>query len=121
MRVALLSAAVYNFAWGAAAIFFPLAGFELAGIPIPNYPELWQCIGMIVGVYGVGYAIAATFRGFQTVILKRHGIGRFVGDIFQMPGVFLLFHGEVIRSYRHQSAADRPSYRKIIGEDLLPS
>ena len=25
----------------------------------PNYVELWQCIGMIVGVYGVGYAIAA--------------------------------------------------------------
>ena len=25
----------------------------------PNYPQLWQCLGMIVGVYGVGYAIAA--------------------------------------------------------------
>ena len=25
----------------------------------PNYPELWQCIGMIVGVYGVGYWLAA--------------------------------------------------------------
>ena len=26
----------------------------------PNYPELWQCIGMIVGVYGVAYAFAAS-------------------------------------------------------------
>ncbi len=25
----------------------------------PSYIELWQCIGMIVGVYGVGYIIAA--------------------------------------------------------------
>ena len=28
-------------------------------MPQPNYPQFWQCIGMIVGVYGVGYAIAA--------------------------------------------------------------
>jgi hypothetical protein len=33
--------------------------FEWAGITPPNYPELWQCIGMIVGVYGIGYLIAA--------------------------------------------------------------
>lgn len=25
----------------------------------PNYPEIWQCLGMVVGVYGIGYAIAA--------------------------------------------------------------
>jgi hypothetical protein len=29
-------------------------------MPPPNYPALWQCIGMMVGVFGVGYAIAAT-------------------------------------------------------------
>jgi hypothetical protein len=27
-----------------------------------------------------------------------------------MPGVFLLCQGEVVRSYRHQSVADRPDY-----------
>jgi hypothetical protein len=27
-----------------------------------------------------------------------------------MPGVFLLFHGTILRCYRHQSAADRPNY-----------
>ena len=26
----------------------------------PHYPEFWQCIGMIVGVYGIGYLIAAS-------------------------------------------------------------
>ncbi len=59
MRRMLLGAAVYNVLWGAWAIIFPGAMFRLVGIPVPNYPELWQCIGMIVGVYGVGYAIAA--------------------------------------------------------------
>ncbi|MEL6926886.1 MAG: alkyl hydroperoxide reductase [Bacteroidota bacterium] len=25
----------------------------------PRYPMIWQCVGMIVGVYGVGYICAA--------------------------------------------------------------
>lgn len=53
-------AGIYNLAWGAFVICFPMAMFRWAGVdPLPNYPELWQCIGMIVGVYGLGYWIAA--------------------------------------------------------------
>ncbi|GIW73829.1 MAG: hypothetical protein KatS3mg103_0351 [Phycisphaerales bacterium] len=40
-------------------VAFPNALFDLAGMPSPRYPQLWQCIGMIVGVYGVGYLAAA--------------------------------------------------------------
>jgi len=60
MTVWLRAAGVYNVVWGAAAILAPRALFEFAGILPPNYPSLWQCIGMIVGVYGVGYWIAAS-------------------------------------------------------------
>lgn len=60
MKQILLAAAVYNLAWGAFAILSPLTLFRWCGFdPLPIYPELWQCIGMIVGVYGVGYGIAA--------------------------------------------------------------
>lgn len=38
---------------------FPFALFDFAGLMRPNYPEIWQCVGMIVGVYGVGYWIAS--------------------------------------------------------------
>lgn len=55
----LLAAAAYNLLFGALAIVFPNAWFAFADLPTPTYPSLWQCIGMIVGVYGVGYAIAA--------------------------------------------------------------
>ncbi|WP_425618672.1 hypothetical protein NA78x_002382 [Anatilimnocola sp. NA78] len=55
----LWAAAIYNLAWGSLAIFWPNLAFAWAGMELPNYPSLWQCIGMIVGVYGVGYAIAA--------------------------------------------------------------
>ncbi|MCU0247309.1 MAG: AhpC/TSA family protein [Bryobacter sp.] len=305
MRWVLRLAAAYNLAWGALAILFPHLLFDWAGMARPNYPELWQCIGMIVGVYGIAYGIASTdpvrhwpvvlagllgkvfgpigfamavangrmplrfgatiitndlvwwvpfglillaayrnslgrrrivspeiqrmalrartqhgvsldeltrlsptllvflrhagctfcrealadlaakraaieangarlalvhmgseeqarpflrrygledisrvsdpkqsiyrafglhrgsfrelfgpkvwWRGFQAGVLNRHGVGRLVGDGFQMPGVFLLYHGEVIRSYRHQSAADRPDYLLLSTPEGLPS
>ncbi|MCX8510558.1 MAG: SelL-related redox protein, partial [Chthoniobacteraceae bacterium] len=41
------------------AVLFPSAIFSWLDMPQPNYPQFWQCIGMIVGVYGDGYAIAA--------------------------------------------------------------
>jgi hypothetical protein len=59
MSLVLWAAAAYNLAWGAVVVLFPSLLFHWAGMPLPNYLELWQCVGMLVGVYGVGYAIAA--------------------------------------------------------------
>lgn len=55
----LRAAGVYNLVWGALTIAFPHLLFDLVGIPRLNYPKIWQCVGMIVGVYGIGYWIAA--------------------------------------------------------------
>ena len=59
MRYILLAAGIYNIVWGAFVVLFPGAIFSWLDMPQPNYPQFWQCIGMIVGVYGIGYAIAA--------------------------------------------------------------
>jgi ligand-binding SRPBCC domain-containing protein len=78
----LRAAAVYNLAWGAAVIAFPHLLFDLCGIPRPNYPEIWQCVGMIVGVYGVGYwAAAGDPRRHWPVVL----VG-FLGKLFGPVG-----------------------------------
>ena len=58
-------------------------------------------------------------RRFEAGILKGHGIGRLAGDPGQMPGMFLIFHGQLLRSYRHQSAADRPDYIQFVTEDAF--
>ena len=55
----LLAAALYNLLWGGWVVLFPHALFDGLSLARPSYPELWQCVGMIVGVYGVGYALAA--------------------------------------------------------------
>lgn len=76
MRRVLLFAAAYNLAWGAFAILSPMSIFRWTGFdPLPAYPELWQCIGMIVGVYGVGYAIAAydPYRHWPIVLVGLMG------------------------------------------------
>lgn len=71
-------AAIYNLVWGAWVIFFPNHLFDWTGIPRLNYPGIWQCVGMIVGVYGIGYWFAANdFRRHWPIVL----VG-FLGKIF---------------------------------------
>lgn len=55
-------AGVYNLAWGAVMIIAPVWSLGVLGVrPVGSevWPELWGCIGMIVGVYGIGYLLAA--------------------------------------------------------------
>ncbi len=78
MKRWLLAAGVYNIAWGLVFGLFPNVLFDWAGMARPNYPELWQCIAMIVGVYGVGYAAAAMdpYRHWPVVLVG------FLGKVF---------------------------------------
>lgn len=81
MKAVLWIAGAYNLLWGALAVLFPIALFQWAGMTIPTYPELWQCIGMIVGVYGVGYAIAAgdPYRHWPIVLVGL--LGKVLGPL----------------------------------------
>ncbi len=81
MTVVLWVAGIYNLVWGAWVVLFPLAYFRLAAMPPPNYPQIWQCVGMIVGVYGVGYIIAAgdPFRHWPIVFVGY--LGKIFGPI----------------------------------------
>lgn len=56
----LFAAGIYNILWGLLSVFLPNWQLELLGIKQDLIVVLlWQCIGMIVGVYGIGYFIAA--------------------------------------------------------------
>jgi peroxiredoxin len=75
----LAAAGFYNLAWGLFVIAEPLAFFRWFQFsPLPNYPELWQCMGMVIGVYGIGYLIASTdpVRHWPIVLVG------FLGKIF---------------------------------------
>jgi peroxiredoxin len=90
--------------------FFTRYGLaDIDRVSDPNQ-NLYRAFGLARGRLGQLFGPKAWIRGFQAGILRRHGVGLLQGDGFQMPGVFLVFHGEVISSYRHVSAADRPDY-----------
>jgi hypothetical protein len=77
----LFLAGIYNLLWGAWVILFPQFSFEVFGAEIPKYLELWQCVGMIVGVYGIGYIIASTNPNRHWPIVLVGFLGKIFGPI----------------------------------------
>lgn len=57
----LVAAGVYNLAWGAVVVIAPGGTLSWLGLrgEDPQLRAVWGCVGMIVGVYGVGYLAAA--------------------------------------------------------------
>lgn len=92
MRSCLIAAGVYNLLWGALTVLRPMWLFELASIDPPNYPFIWQCVGMIVGVYGIGYLAAASDPVRHWPIVLVGFLGKIFGPIGYADGVL---RGEV--------------------------
>ena len=49
-------------------------------------------------------------REFRERIMLTYGMGKIIGDSFQLPGVFLVHHSEILKSFRHESVADQVDY-----------
>jgi hypothetical protein len=64
MKWVLRLAGVYNLAWGFWLLAAPYASYRYCGLDTPTSPlvnvPVWQCLGMVIGVYGIGYLIAST-------------------------------------------------------------
>ena len=61
MRWWLLAAGVYNLVWGSVVVVAPDFPFALAGMPPLAQPgrAIWQCLGMVLAAYGLGYIAAS--------------------------------------------------------------
>jgi small multidrug resistance pump len=91
MSVVLWIAAAYNLLWGALVVLFPHAIFDLLNVPRLEGAgiAIWQCVGMIVGVYGIGYACAARdpLRHWPIVLVGL--LGKIFGPIGFIDAVFI--------------------------------
>jgi hypothetical protein len=120
------AAAAYNAVFGALATLWPNAIFDWLNIARPNYPPLFQAIGMMVGVYAIGYALIAinperygpfvwvgllgkacgpiglAFAARTGQLPWRFGWVNVMNDLIWLPA-FLLFAWEVIKFERHRS------------------
>ena len=55
----LFAAAAYNLGWGAWVVTSPRAALGFYDLPGTEPIAYWQCVGMLVGCYGVAYGFAA--------------------------------------------------------------
>ncbi|MFO0881424.1 MAG: alkyl hydroperoxide reductase [Gemmataceae bacterium] len=94
MRWTLVLAGIYNLVWGTWVIVWPAWSFRLGGLHTAAhetsdpglYLHLWQCIGMIVGVYGVGYLAASRDPCRHWPIVLVGFLGKLFGPIGAMEG-----------------------------------
>jgi len=87
MSLCLLAAGVYNLLWGGLTVLWPDWLFSLTGLEPPRYPFIWQCVGMIVGVYGIGYLAAARdpLRHWPIVLVGL--LGKIFGPLGYLGGI----------------------------------
>jgi small multidrug resistance pump len=70
-RITFILAGIYNILWGLWVSLDPNWLFRFANMEAPNYPEIFVCVGMIVGLYGVVYLEIARRpeRGFLLALV----------------------------------------------------
>ena len=82
--------------------------------PECNY---YKAFGLTKGSPHQLFGLQTWIRGFEAGVVKGHGVGmRQLGDGFQMPGVFVIREGEVVNSFVHKLASDRPEYLSLVRE-----
>lgn len=81
MRLTLYLAGIYNIIWGCVVSLFPKELFLLANMAAPNYPELFQCIGMMIFVFGIAYLAAAHDPIKHWPIVMAGLLGRILGPL----------------------------------------
>jgi hypothetical protein len=85
--------------------------FSLSDVDRVSDPErtLYRAFGLHQGTLRQLFGWRVWWRGL-TALVKGHGTGPLKGDGLQMPGAFVVYRGEIVDSYRHRTAADRPDY-----------
>jgi small multidrug resistance pump len=74
-------AGVYNVLWGGWVVLFPTHFFELTGMDVPSQLSIWQGLGMVIGVYGLGYWWSAQNPTVHWPIVAVGFIGKIFGPL----------------------------------------
>lgn len=89
-RAVFVAAGLYNIGWGAFAAVNPHWFFRFAGMAPPRYPEVFACLGMVVGLYGILYLEVARAPERGRLIAAVGLTGKLLGPIGM---AWLLLHG----------------------------
>lgn len=89
---------------------YNLEGAEHISDPDCN---LYSNFGLVKGKSNQLYGLRVWMRGFQAGIIEGHGMGKLMGDSFQMPGIFLIQNRIIKDQYIHKLPSDKPDYEKL--------
>ena len=80
-RRVFLAAGCYNILWGLYSVIDPQWLFRFAKMPPLNYPEVFACLAMVVGLYGLLYLEVARVpeRGWLIAVVGL--VGKVLGPI----------------------------------------
>ncbi len=73
--------------------------------------KLYRTFGLETGSFTQVLGAKSFIRGLSAF---KYGIGTPVGDVWQMPGVFLIHSGEILKSFVHETVSDLPDYEGMV-------
>ena len=74
-------AGCYNIAWGLYSGLNPQWLFRFAGMPLQNYPQIFACLGMVIGLYGILYLEVARIPERGWLLAAVGLLGKILGPI----------------------------------------
>jgi hypothetical protein len=75
------AAGVYNIGWGLYSAFDPQWLFRFAGMPPASNPEIFACLGMVIGLYGILYLDVARRPEEGRLVVAVGLAGKILGPI----------------------------------------
>jgi len=86
--------------------------FGMNGEPRVSDParDLYRIFSLPRGRLSQLFGLRVWRREFRDRITLTYGLGKIMGDSFQLPGVFVVHHSEILKAFRHESVADEVDY-----------
>jgi hypothetical protein len=80
-RLVFCIAGVYNISWGLYACYDPQWLFRFSGLPLMNHPQIFACLGMVVGLYGIIYFEVARVPERGWLLAAVGLVGKILGPV----------------------------------------
>jgi hypothetical protein len=80
-RFTFLAAGFYNIVWGLYSVWDPQWLFRFSGMPPLNYPQIFACLAMVVGLYGIVYLEIARVPERGWLLAAVGLLGKLLGPI----------------------------------------
>ena len=94
----------------AAEMFF--ARYRLHDVPRVNdsAQTVYRLFGLKRGTISEVMGVGLWWRGIKSILVRGHVPGIPKGDIFQLPGAFLVQDGRVVREFKSPNSVEHPNY-----------